>query len=140
MDEKKVETKVADNKINTTDQTVFKMKVNDKNIESSYDALKSIDEMEDAFSRLNKNMNRLVELLDKAAKGRKVSQHLDDIRLSNQKIYRSSVYDLDIRRKNTKKQLEEFENVKEEFRKKLREEEEETKKEETTESQNPQTA
>ena len=115
------------------------MKINDKNIESSYDALKSIDEMEDAFSRLNKNMNRLVDLLEKAAKGRKVSQQLDDIRLSNQKIYRSSMYDLDIRRKNTKKELEEFESVKEEFRKKIREEEEAERNKENNESQIPQT-
>ena len=138
MDEKMVE-KVADNKIDKTSRTVTEMKINDKNIESSYDALKSIDEMEDAFSRLNKNMNRLVDLLEKAAKGRKVSQQLDDIRLSNQKIYRSSMYDLDIRRKNTKKELEEFESVKEEFRKKIREEEEAERNEGNNESQIPQT-
>lgn len=138
MDEKMVE-KVADNKIDKTSRTVTEMKINDKNIESSYDALKSIDEMEDAFSRLNKNMNRLVDLLEKAAKGRKVSQQLDDIRLSNQKIYRSSMYDLDIRRKNTKKELEEFESVKEEFRKKIREEEEAERNKENNESQIPQT-
>ena len=138
MDEKMVE-KVADNKIDKTSRTVTEMKINDKNIESSYDALKSIDELEDAFSRLNKNMNRLVDLLEKAAKGRKVSQQLDDIRLSNQKIYRSSMYDLDIRRKNTKKELEEFESVKEEFRKKIREEEEAERNKENNESQIPQT-
>lgn len=138
MDEKMVE-KVADNKIDKTSRTVTEMKINDKNIESSYDALKSIDEMEDAFSRLNKNMNRLVDLLEKAAKGRKVSQQLDDIRLSNQKIYRSSMYDLDIRRKNTKKELEEFESVKEEFRKKIREEEEAERNKGNNESQIPQT-
>ena len=140
MDEKMVETKVADNKITKTETIINQMKTNDRNIESSYDTLKSIDDMEDAFSRLNKNMNKLVDLLDKAAKGRKVAQHLDDIRLTNQKIYKESVYDLDVRRKNTKKELEEFESVKEEYKKKLKEEEEKEKNQLQSDTQEPQSA
>ena len=140
MEENIIEGKTADNRVNRVDNTIREIKVADKNLESSYDALKSIDEMEDAFTRLNKNMNRLADLLDKSVKGKKVSQHLDDIKLSSQKIYKSSIYDLDVRRKNTKQQIEEFESIKEEYKRKLKEEEaEELQKSNNDSSETPQT-
>ena len=123
MDEKMVDKKVADNKISKTDQIKNQIKAVDNSLESSYDALKSIDEMEDAFNRLNKNLGRVVDLLNKSVKGKNIAQRLDDIKIDNQKIYKSSVYELDIRRENTRKEIEEFESIKEEYRKKLKEEE-----------------
>lgn len=141
MDEKMVETKVADNKISKSEQIVNKIKSVDRELESSYDSLKSIDDMEDAFNRLNKNLGKVIDLLNKSVTGKGVNQKLDDIKVNNQKIYKSSVYDLDVRRENTKKQIEEFESIKEEYRKKLKEEEEakKEKEESSTGNETPQT-
>ena len=131
------EEKKADNSINDIYQTKEKISRIDNRIDIEKKKMKDLDEIEELFSSLTKNISKCVELLNKSVKGKTVNAKLNAIEENNKINFGKSMANIDIQREETKRNLiklteekEEYQNeIKEKYNEELKKENEENKKE-----------
>ena len=109
--EKKIQ---ADNKIFITRTEIEH--INDQ-IDMSKSKLKSLDDMEEGFSSLSKNISKCVELLSQSMKGNNVEQKLGAIMDNNRIYYLKAMGSIDDERQEAKKKLKELYDQKDEMEK-----------------------
>lgn len=108
---KKIE---ADNKIFITRNEIEH--INDQ-IDLSKSKLKSLDDMEEGFTSLSKNISKCVELLGQSMKGNNVEQKLGAISDNNRIYYLRAMGSIDDERQEAKKKLKDLYDKKDEMEK-----------------------
>lgn len=111
------------------------------NLKEAKDVLRGIEDLEDNFSHLNRNIERCVELLNASIKNKKVSNKLDHMIYDNKISYRKSYSTLDEEKEITQDKINELNDKIDELNKEIkdinkkieREEIKEEKKEDTEE-------
>ena len=109
--EKKIQ---ADNKIFITRSEIEN--INDQ-IDMSKSKLKSLDDMEEGFTSLSKNIAKCVELLGQSMKGNNVEQKLGAISDNNRIYYLRAMGSIDDERQEAKKKLKDLYDQKDEMEK-----------------------
>ena len=104
----------ADNKILITRSEIEN--INDQ-IDMSKSKLKSLDDMEEGFTSLSKNIAKCVELLSQSMKGNNVEQKLGAISDNNRIYYLRAMGSIDDERQEAKKKLKELYDQKDEMEK-----------------------
>lgn len=142
-----MEERKADNVIMVDEQTanksvyVTKKRIDyiDNRISEEKNKMKDLDEIEELFVSLSKNISKCVELLNKSVKGRNVNAKLNSIEENNKVNFQKSINNIDVQREEIKNSLVELNDQKDAFQKQLKEnyleqEKKEEPKEEVQES------
>ena len=86
------EKKMADNKININKASINRI---DNEIDSNKSKIKTLNDMEEGFVSLSKNIEKCVELLSMSMKGNHIESKLSDISESNQVYLKKVVSTID---------------------------------------------
>ena len=145
MDEKKADNIITGN-IPITENINTKRLISslDSRIDGEKNRMKNLDEMEEMFVSLNKNITKCVELLNKSIKGKNITSKLNDIEENNRINFIKNMNSIDTERDQIKENLfrlnEEKDRVNDEVRKinaeKLRKELHPEKEEEEKDKEN----
>lgn len=134
-----MEEKIADNKIIEVKKQLVAC---EDNLVEAKDALRGIEDLEDSFSHLNRNIERCIDILNSSVKNRKVIKKLDHMIYDNKVSYRRTNFTLDEEKEITQEKINELNDKIDELNKEIKEinkkieiveEQIEEKKEETEE-------
>ena len=114
----KEDTKSADNKIDT--KTKLRL-VNDR-IDVERQKMKNLDELEELFVSLNKNINKCVELLGRSIKGENIGRKLSAIEENNKVSFNKSIYNINSDREEVKNLLSRLNDERDEYQEMIRRE------------------
>ena len=114
----KEDTKSADNKIDT--KTKLRL-VNDR-IDVERQKMKNLDELEELFVSLNKNINKSVELLGRSIKGENIGRKLSAIEENNKVSFNKSIYNINSDREEVKNLLSRLNDERDEYQEMIRRE------------------
>jgi len=117
MEEKKADNRLIENK----------NKMNEINSKLDYEKnkMKRLDDMEELFVSLNKDINKCVELLGESIKGKNVSRRLNSVQENNNINLRKGMVNIEEERESIKKNIVELSNEKDELIDKMKKEEKE---------------
>ena len=113
--------KKADNILLNNKVKVSKL---DMKVDENKKKLDSLDEMEEVFYSLKKNIDNCVELLNHSIKGENVTRELNAISEDNQESFTNSIKDIDSKRDEIRKEIKELYKQKEELSDKIKKEQE----------------
>ena len=133
-----MEEKKADNRIIHVRKQIVAC---EDNLVEARDALRGIEDLEDNFSHLNRNIERCVDLLNSSVKNRKVNKKFDSMIYDSKVSYRKSSSSLEEEKEFTQEKINELNEKIDELNKEIKEinkkmeiqEKREEKKEETEE-------
>lgn len=114
----KEDTKSADNKIDT--KTKLRL-VNDR-IDVERQKMKNLDELEELFVSLNRNINKCVELLGRSIKGENIGRKLSAIEENNKVSFNKSIYNINSDREEVKNLLSRLNDERDEYQEMIRRE------------------
>ena len=114
----KEDTKSVDNKIDT--KTKLRL-VNDR-IDVERQKMKNLDELEELFVSLNKNINKCVELLGRSIKGENIGRKLSAIEENNKVSFNKSIYNINSDREEVKNLLSRLNDERDEYQEMIRRE------------------
>lgn len=112
------ETKSVDNKMDT--KTKLRL-VNDR-IDVEKQKMKNLDELEELFVSLNKNINKCVELLGRSIKGENIGKKLSAIEENNKVSFNKSIYNINSDREEVKNLLSRLNDERDEYQEMIRRE------------------
>ena len=140
--------KVADNKkidnqmLDKKEVVNYKNKINeiDDRIDQEKSRMRELDDMEELFVSLSKNITKCVDLLNKSIKGNNISNKLNSIEENNKINFSKSIGNLEIERDEIKNNIVDLNNKKEDYQQKMKEEniKEELKENNSTYDENKQ--
>ena len=93
----------------------LKLKKNDE-------AMKNLDELEELFVSLNKNINKCVELLGRSIKGENIGRKLSAIEENNKVSFNKSIYNINSDREEVKNLLSRLNDERDEYQEMIRRE------------------
>ena len=125
-----MEEKRADNRIIHVRKQIVAC---EDNLVEAKDTLRGIEDLEDNFSHLNRNIERCVELLNSSVKNRKVVRKLDHMIYDNKISYRKSSSSLEEEKELTQEKINELNDKIDELNKEIKEINKEIEKKEETE-------
>ena len=114
-----MEEKMADNKII---QAKKQISVYEGNLREARSTLKGIEDLEDNFSHLNRNIERCLELLSSSVRNRKVTKMFEHMMYENKVSYRKTSYSLDEEKEFTRKKINKLSVDIDDLNKKIKEE------------------
>lgn len=123
-DTKVADNKIADNRVLDENETInYKKRINeiDDRIDEEKSKMKNLDEMEELFVSLSKNITKCVDLLNKSIKGNNIANRLNSIEENNKINFTKSIGNLEIEREEIKNRLVSLNNEKDDFQKLMRE-------------------
>lgn len=82
--------------------------------------MKNLDELEELFVSLNKNINKCVELLARSIKGENVGQKLSAIEENNKVSFNRSIYNINSDRDEIKQTLSKLNDERDEYQEMIR--------------------
>ena len=118
--------KKADNSMINSDITISNIETRkiisslDSRIDAEKNRMKNLDEMEEMFISLNKNITKCVELLNKSIKGKNIANKLNAIEENNKINFVKSMSNIDSERDEIKNNLIKLNEEKEEFQDEIR--------------------
>lgn len=140
--------KVADNKkidnqmLDKQEVVNYKNKINeiDDRIDQEKSRMRELDDMEELFVSLSKNITKCVDLLNKSIKGNNISNKLNSIEENNKINFSKSIGNLEIERDEIKNNIVDLNNKKEDYQQKMKEDniKEELKENNSTYDENKQ--
>ena len=143
MEEKQADNTKIENKNISADNAIYitKQKISslDNRIDAEKNKMRELDDMEELFVSLSKNISKCVELLNRSVKGKNVNSKLNSIEENNKINFAKSMSSIEIQREDTKNNLVKLTEEKEKYQDALKEEYERKAKEEKnkdTESEN----
>lgn len=113
-----MEEKKADNRIIQAKKQIVAY---EDNLVEAKDALRGIEDLEDNFSHLNRNIERCVELLNSSVKNRKVVRKLDHMIYDNKVCYKKSSSTLEEEKEYTQDKINELNDKIDELNKEIKE-------------------
>ena len=84
--------------------------------------LKNLDEMEETFLTLKKQINKCVDLLNRSMKGKNINSRLSEIEGNNNRLYDNRLEMIREKRKETKETISRLTQEKEDYLDKIKEE------------------
>lgn len=114
-----MEEKKADNRII---QARKQIAAYENNLVEAKDALKGIENLEDNFSHLNRNIERCVDLINSSVKNKKVTKKFDHMIYDNKIGYRRSSAIWDEEKEITRERINDINNKIEELENQIKEE------------------
>ena len=111
--------KAADNYMSEEKKEIKKI---DNEIYNEKNKKNKIDNLEETFVSLNKNINKCIDLLYTSMKGGNVDKKLDSIREESEINYRRSVEDLDVERQRIDDKISQLSDERDELSDKIRQE------------------
>lgn len=123
-----MEEKKADNRII---QVKKELVACEDNLTEAKDKLRGIEDLEDSFSHLNRNVERCVDILNVSVKNRKVTNKIDRMFYDNKVSFKKTYVNLEEEKEFTQDEINELNNKIDELNETLKEEK--NKKEELVE-------
>ncbi len=126
MEEKRADNVVINNGLgNNNNENRNYINNIDSQIDVEKSKMKNLDDMEEIFISLNKNISKCVELLNKSIKGKSVSKKLNAIEENNKINFVKSMNNIDSEREEIKNNLIKLNKEKEEYQDKMNKKEDE---------------
>ena len=113
-----VDEKTANSSVYATKKRIDSI---DNRISEEKSKMKDLDDMEELFVSLSKNISKCVELLNKSGKGRNVNSKLNAIEENNKINFQKSINNIDIQREEIKNNLIKLNDQKETIQEQLKE-------------------
>ena len=113
-----VDEKTANSSVYATKKRIDSI---DNRISEEKSKMKDLDDMEELFVSLSKNISKCVELLNKSVKGRNVNSKLNAIEENNKINFQKSINNIDIQREEIKNNLIKLNDQKETIQEQLKE-------------------
>ena len=139
MEEKQADNTKIENKKISTDSAIYltKQKISslDNRIDAEKNKIRELDDMEELFVSLSKNISKCVELLNRSVKGKNVNSKLNSIEENNRINFAKSMSNIEIQREDTKNNLVKLTEEKEKYQDELKEEYEKKNNEENVTNQ-----
>lgn len=123
-----MEEKRADNRII---QVKKELVACEDNLTEAKDKLRGIEDLEDSFSHLNRNIERCVDILNVSVKNRKVTNKIDHMFYDNKVSFKKTYVNLEVEKEFTQDKINELNDKIDELNETLKEEK--NKKEELVE-------
>lgn len=114
-----MEEKKADNKIINTKKEIFNL---EENLIQTKKGLNNLEILEDNFSRINRNLNECLDLINYSIKNRKVNIKLQNLCDESSIYYRKTRSNLEEERDLIKKQINELDERLDELNESLKDE------------------
>ena len=109
--------RVADNRIYATKAEIINI---DNKIDNNKEKMRTLGTLEEGFVSLSKSVEKCVELLGASMKGNRIERKLADISDSNKMYLRNVMTNIDEQREDTKKELKELYNARDDFEREQR--------------------
>lgn len=126
MEEKQADNTKIENKNISADNAIYmtKQKISslDNRIDAEKNKMRELDDMEELFVSLSKNISKCVELLNRSVKGKNVNSKLNSIEENNKINFAKSMSNIEIQREDAKNNLVKLTEEKEKYQDALKEE------------------